>query len=208
MGQETKYHITKDGDIYRINDDGTFTDLGNAEKRVKKEPAQVAPPPKKNNFLIPLMQRHWACHCAKAKENVFTIFQSGGIGCQLLSNKTDQLLLNFTLEAREDKERLYRFKKHRYYELFDRDGDVYALELGGVTEWSIQVTTAILTEIFGISVCQKIPVDFYTDTWGPDVSSNIEKHEEKPQSQLSKTEWFLVIMLGLIAVRFVMKFLL
>ncbi len=33
MGEKTKkYHVTDDGDIYRINDDGSFTSMGNAEK--------------------------------------------------------------------------------------------------------------------------------------------------------------------------------
>ena len=27
-----KYHVTDDGDIFRINDDGSFTSIGNAEK--------------------------------------------------------------------------------------------------------------------------------------------------------------------------------
>lgn len=48
MGEDLKnrYHVTKEGEIYRINDDGTFTDLGNAEKlgaaeqRVGKQKSQ------------------------------------------------------------------------------------------------------------------------------------------------------------------------
>lgn len=36
MGQEQgKYHISKDGKVYRINEDGTFTELGNAEDLTK-----------------------------------------------------------------------------------------------------------------------------------------------------------------------------
>lgn len=34
MGKESKkYHVTDDGDIFRVNDDGSFTSLGNAEQR-------------------------------------------------------------------------------------------------------------------------------------------------------------------------------
>lgn len=33
MGRETKYHITKDGDIYKVNDDGSLTSMGNAEDK-------------------------------------------------------------------------------------------------------------------------------------------------------------------------------
>lgn len=33
MGEKIKkYHITDDGDVYRVNDDGSFTSMGNAEK--------------------------------------------------------------------------------------------------------------------------------------------------------------------------------
>ena len=36
MGQERgKYHISKGGQVYRINEDGSFTELGNAEELIK-----------------------------------------------------------------------------------------------------------------------------------------------------------------------------
>ena len=36
MGQEQgKYHISKGGQVYRINEDGSFTELGNAEDLTK-----------------------------------------------------------------------------------------------------------------------------------------------------------------------------
>lgn len=35
MGQgQRKYHITDNGDIYKVNNDGSFTSMGNAEKQV------------------------------------------------------------------------------------------------------------------------------------------------------------------------------
>ncbi|MGN0225643.1 MAG: hypothetical protein ACI4A7_06135 [Prevotella sp.] len=35
MGQEQKkYHITDNGDIYRVNNDGSFTSMGNAEENI------------------------------------------------------------------------------------------------------------------------------------------------------------------------------
>lgn len=35
MGQrQQKYHITDNGDIYKVNNDGSFTSMGNAEKQV------------------------------------------------------------------------------------------------------------------------------------------------------------------------------
>lgn len=46
MGQETKkYHITDDGKIYKINDDGSFTELGNAEN-LNSDKQSAAPEPK------------------------------------------------------------------------------------------------------------------------------------------------------------------
>ena len=38
MGQEQKkYHITKEGKVFRINEDGSFTELGNAEDLTKSK---------------------------------------------------------------------------------------------------------------------------------------------------------------------------
>lgn len=35
MGQgQPKYHVTDDGQVYRVNEDGSFTDLGNAEDKM------------------------------------------------------------------------------------------------------------------------------------------------------------------------------
>lgn len=42
MGQP-KYHVTDDGQVYRVNEDGSFTDLGNAESDVVKHTTQESP---------------------------------------------------------------------------------------------------------------------------------------------------------------------
>lgn len=41
MKQTKKYHVTDDGDVYRINDDGSFTSMGNAEKMSEPQSAEA-----------------------------------------------------------------------------------------------------------------------------------------------------------------------
>lgn len=44
MGQEQpKYHVTDEGKVFVVNDDGSFTDLGNAESRAAKPDSQASP---------------------------------------------------------------------------------------------------------------------------------------------------------------------
>jgi len=58
MGQDInkKYHITDDGEVFRINDDGSFTSMGNAEKMTSKvvepSPKPLSPATKKNNRIL------------------------------------------------------------------------------------------------------------------------------------------------------------
>ncbi len=41
MGQgQPKYHVTDEGQVYRVNEDGSFTDLGNAESKAAKPTLQ------------------------------------------------------------------------------------------------------------------------------------------------------------------------
>ena len=41
MGQQlNKYHMTDDGKVYRVNEDGSFTSIGNVEDREKKPSTQ------------------------------------------------------------------------------------------------------------------------------------------------------------------------
>lgn len=52
MGQEQgKYHVSKDGKVYRINEDGSFTELGNAEDLNKpKQESSKTNHPKRNSY--------------------------------------------------------------------------------------------------------------------------------------------------------------
>lgn len=44
MGQgQPKCHVTDDGQVYRVNEDGSFTDLGNAESKTAKPDSQASP---------------------------------------------------------------------------------------------------------------------------------------------------------------------
>ncbi len=107
------------------------------------------------NFVIPIMQRHWDTHCANPTSVVFTLFNIAG-ACQLLSNRHDQLLLNIALDQPQDQQNLLKFKKHRFYNLFKGDGNIYELEFGGMTDEAVQITSEILTDVFGVSVNQEI----------------------------------------------------
>ncbi len=119
----------------------------------------------KVNYLIPIMQQQWASHCAypsKVNVTMFTAYPEGG--CQLLSNgHGDQLLLNIALDRPEDYKRLCKFKKHRFYNLFKGDNEIYELEFGGVTDAAIQITSEILTDVFDIPVDKEIATTF--ETW-------------------------------------------
>lgn len=116
------------------------------------------------NYLIPIMQRQWASHCAYPNAVSVTIFKTyANEGCQLLSNSADKLLLNIALDRPEDYKTLCKFKRHRFYNLFKRDSEIYELEFGGVTDAAIQITSEILTDVFDIPVDQKITTTF--ETW-------------------------------------------
>lgn len=122
--------------------------------------------PFSRNYLIPIIQRQWASHCAYPHKVNVTIFTTPQVGsCQLLSNGYgDQLLLNIALDCPEDYKRLCKFKKHRFYKLFKGDNGIYELEFGGVTDAAIQITSEILTDVFDIPVGKEIATTF--ETWG------------------------------------------
>lgn len=118
----------------------------------------------KVNYLIPIMQRQWASHCAYPNSVSVTLFNThANEGCQLLSNSTDKLLLNIALDRPEDYKTLCKFKKHRFYNLFKRDGEIYELEFGDLTDSAIQITSEILTDVFDIPVDKEIATTF--ETW-------------------------------------------
>ncbi len=115
------------------------------------------------NYLVPIMQRQWASHCAypsKVNVTMFTTYQGG---CQLLSGKGNQLFLNIAFYLPEDYDSLCKFKKHRFYNLFKGDNEIYEIEFGGVTDAAIQITSEILTDVFDIPVYKEIATTF--ETW-------------------------------------------
>ncbi len=118
----------------------------------------------KMNYLVPIMQRQWASYCAYSNKITMTLFETHAGGCQLLSNgRGDRLLLNIALDRPEDYTTLYKFKKHRFYDLFKGDNEIYELEFGGITDAAIQITSEILTDVFDISVDKEIATTF--ETW-------------------------------------------
>ncbi len=100
-------------------------------------------------------------HSAYPNAVSVTIFKThANEGCQLLSNSADKLLLNIALDRPEDYKTLCKFKKHRFYNLFKRDGVIYELEFGGVTNAAIQIASEILTDIFDIPINREIVTIF------------------------------------------------
>ena len=54
MGQtnlENKYHVNSNGDIFKVNDDGSFTNLGNVEELQNKTIPRKSGISKKNNTI-------------------------------------------------------------------------------------------------------------------------------------------------------------
>lgn len=47
---------------------------------------------------------------------------------------TSKYSINIALDCPEDYMMLCKFKKHRFYNLFRRDGEIYELEFGGTTD--------------------------------------------------------------------------
>lgn len=110
------------------------------------------------NYLVPIMQRQWETHCKHPNAVVFTLFNVKGGGCQLLSNTKDQLVLNLALDQPGDYEALSRFKRFKFYNLFYNDRNIYLLEFGGLTDAAIQITSELLTEVFGVSIYEEIGI--------------------------------------------------
>lgn len=110
------------------------------------------------NYLLPIMQRQWETHCKYPNAVVFTLFDVKGGGCQILSNKKDQLVLNLALDQPCDYETLCKFKKFRFYNLFHNDNNIYLLEFRGLTDAAIQITSELLTDVFGVSIYDEIKI--------------------------------------------------
>lgn len=111
-----------------------------------------------NNFLVPIMQRQWDTHCKYPNVPVWTIFDVNGGCCQLVSNSEDQLMLNLALDQPMDYESLCKFKKFRFYNLFHGYKNIFELEFGGLTDAAIQITSELLTDVFGVSVNKEIKI--------------------------------------------------
>lgn len=112
----------------------------------------------RDNYLLPIMQRQWEAHCKYPNAVVFTVFDVKEGGCQIVSNKKDQLVLNLALDQPCDYGTLCKFKKFRFYNLFQNDSNIYLLEFGGFTDAAIQITSELLTDIFGVSIYDEINI--------------------------------------------------
>ena len=111
-----------------------------------------------DNYLLPIMQRQWETHCKYPNAVVFTLFDVKQGGCQLLSNTKDQLVLNLALDQPCDYKTLCKFKKFRFYNLFQNDNNIYLLEFGGLTDAAIQVTSELFTDVFEVSIYDEIRI--------------------------------------------------
>ena len=122
----------------------------------------------KLDYVTALLQRQWASHCAYPNSVVVTIFKTRKGCCQLVSNTKDNLLLNISFEDSDgsmENELENRFRNNPLYAYFAGGEGIYELEFGGVTQMAVQITSAILREVFGISTDREIETSF--EDWVP-----------------------------------------
>lgn len=117
----------------------------------------------KLDYVTALLQRQWASHCAYPNSVVVTIFKTREGGCQLVSNSMNNLLLNISFEdssGRREYELENKFKQHPFYTYFAGEDGIYELEFGGVTQMAVQITLAILRDVFDIDTNNEIATSF------------------------------------------------
>lgn len=94
-----KYHVTDDGDVYRINEDGSFTSMGNAEKMSSINPAEMpisqsTEPSSNDKPIKPLIEKK---HRGLVVGVIISLFLLGGISLYYLLNS--QNMSNISKEA-------------------------------------------------------------------------------------------------------------
>lgn len=112
---------------------------------------------KRYPYLYPIIKRQWDAHRSSPHAVVITIIRVDG-ALQLLSNSQEQLALNLALDTPQDRERLMRFKKFRFYNLFSNDRDIYLLAFGGMTQAAFLITSELLSFVFDIGPTDPIEV--------------------------------------------------
>lgn len=122
----------------------------------------------KSDYVTALLQRQWASHCAYPDTIFVTIFKTRKGCCQLVSNVKDSLLLNIDFQNPDGsiaQELENRFRQHPFYSYFTGEDGIYALEFGRVTQMAVQITSAILRDVFDIATNKEIATFF--EDWEP-----------------------------------------
>ena len=89
MGENPKkYHVTDDGDVYRVNEDGSFTSMGNAEKmssptQTEKTISQSTEPSADDKPVKPFIENK---HQGLVIEMIISVFLLGSISLFYLLN--------------------------------------------------------------------------------------------------------------------------